>query len=486
MKKQLIPSIAICVISITTACTQDLQLAKFIQQTKSESQSERVAGYESIGKHWKESESEPGGFSDTPVDESNPRARKRVFSDEELDSIASSIERGVKDKDPDVRKAAAIALIYAPRSSDAVMAAVLTGIKSEDSTVNWYVMQQKTGDWPGIDLTIDHVINDLSDADFNKHYPASNLLRHYGEQARPYSKRIVQAIFDGKDIESERTLKMYVLCEIGLTKDAAETLVANAKVLTKDQVGIVAMALLEYPDELRSLSMQHPNLAESLGHHSARLFPFLCRHQSKDNPTRTWLASQESLPPNVMGMLGESRFVKEIEKLEATANKHDRTFLAACRRACGDKVESVIEINSKKPVEFRPASAWPNADDTRRSKTSFGHGDGSTSVMVTGEIRGTDGTHPETVQFYRTNDSMLLGSKQNNQESVMYDARTGRFVFLTSVFAAYSTGDDQPEPGPYQTGSAQIRIEAQGYKPLVVQFFDEMPDVRISLDKQNN
>ncbi len=125
------------------------------------------------------------------------------------------------------------------------------------------------------------------------------------------------------------------------------------------------------------------------------------------------------------------------------------------------QAESVIEINSKKPVAFRPASAWPNTDDTRLSKTSLGHGDGFTPVMVTGEIRGMDGTLPEIVQFYRTNDSMLLGSKQNYQQSVMYDARTGRFVFLTLVFAAHSLRNDQAEPGPYQTGSVQIRIEAR-------------------------
>ncbi len=484
MKEHLIPLIAVCVISITTACTQDLQLAKFIQLTESESKSERVAGYESIGEYWKVSESGPGGFADTPVEESNQRARKGVFSDEQLDSIATAIKRGIEDKDPDVREAAAIALIGAPRSSDSVLAAILTGIKSDDPVVNWYVMQQKTGVWPGIDVTIDHLIDDLSDTDFNKHYPASDLLRHYGEKARPYSKRIAQAVFDGKDNEEDRTLKMYVLCDIGLTKDAAETLVANAAELTKNQAGIVAISLLEYPDELRSLSVQHPNLAHSLGEHSARLFPFLCRHQNKDNPTRIWLASQESLPPNIMGMLGEPRFVKEIEKLEATSNKHHQTFLAACSRACGGKVKSVIEVNSQKPVEFRPASAWPKTDDTRRSKTSFGHGDGYTWVMVTGEILGTDGTHPEIVQFYRSNDSMLLGSKQNYQEPVMYNASTGRFVFLTTVFAAYCTGDDQAEPGPYQTGSAQISIEAPGFNPLVVQFFDEMPDVKISLDKQ--
>jgi hypothetical protein len=102
--------------------------------------------------------------------------------------------------------------------------------------------------------------------------------------------------------------------------------------------------------------------------------------------------------------------------------------------------------------------------------------------MVTGEIRGKDGTHPKLVHFFKTNDSMLLGSKQNHQQPLIYDSTNGRFVFLTSVFAAYSTGNDQTEPGPYQTGSAQIRIEAPGFKSLVVQFFDEMPDVKISLE----
>ena len=77
---------------------------------------------------------------------------------------------------------------------------------------------------------------------------------------------------------------------------------------------------------------------------------------------------------------------------------------------------------------------------------------------------------------------MLLGTMQDYSETLMYDHQSGRFVFLTNVFAAYSMGDDQPESGPYQNGSAQIRVEAAGFKPLVVQFFDEMPDVRITLD----
>jgi hypothetical protein len=81
---------------------------------------------------------------------------------------------------------------------------------------------------------------------------------------------------------------------------------------------------------------------------------------------------------------------------------------------------------------------------------------------------------------------MLLGTNQDYSEPLMYDHRSGRFVFLTNVFAAYCMGDDQSESGPYQTGSAQIRVEAAGFKPLVVPFFDEMPDVRITLDKEEH
>jgi hypothetical protein len=38
------------------------------------------------------------------------------------------------------------------------------------------------------------------------------------------------------------------------------------------------------------------------------------------------------------------------------------------------------------------------------------------------------------------------------------------------------------EPGPYQTGSAKINIEAKNAKPLHVEFYDEMPEVAITLD----
>ncbi|GAB5513652.1 MAG: hypothetical protein Rhob2KO_13770 [Rhodopirellula baltica] len=67
---------------------------------------------------------------------------------------------------------------------------------------------------------------------------------------------------------------------------------------------------------------------------------------------------------------------------------------------------------------------------------------------------------------------------------VLYDSSTGRFVCYTSVFAAYSMKPGQTAPGPYQTGSLQVRIDAEGCRSLTMQLFDEMPDVVITLDPQ--
>ena len=63
-----------------------------------------------------------------------------------------------------------------------------------------------------------------------------------------------------------------------------------------------------------------------------------------------------------------------------------------------------------------------------------------------------------------------------------YDPQTGRFVFPTRVFAAYSLGKEA-EPGPYQTGPAVVIIEADDCRPLQVVFYDEMPDVEITLTR---
>ena len=76
---------------------------------------------------------------------------------------------------------------------------------------------------------------------------------------------------------------------------------------------------------------------------------------------------------------------------------------------------------------------------------------------------------------------MLLGLAERQPDSILYDQKTGKFVFLTTVFAAYAMEKGAQEPGPYQTGSALTHIEAEGAEPLDVRFFDEMPHVEIRL-----
>lgn len=76
---------------------------------------------------------------------------------------------------------------------------------------------------------------------------------------------------------------------------------------------------------------------------------------------------------------------------------------------------------------------------------------------------------------------MLMGQRMRYEEPIRFDVQPGRFVLVTQVFAAYSGGNNQMEPGPYQTGSCLIKIESEGCLPLEAQFYDEMPDVRITL-----
>ena len=482
--KELVAILGFLFAFTATALAQDgSTLDELIKKTESSEIPDRVLGFKALGKYWDRGEQYSMGFSDTPAEATALKIPKPAITDVDLKKIADAIERGVNDSDADVREAAAIALISAPRSSNAVQSAILACIKSDDASVNWYVMQQRTKSWPEVDLVIDSLIANLSSQDFSKHHSAIDLLRNYGERARPYSKRIVETVLKGENHEG-RSLKMYVFYDIGLTDDAMSVLVNRVEELSEEESVIVALSLLEYPDALKLLQAKHPKLVQSLEHHDARLFPFLCKHQYEPHKTRDWLASSESLPANIMGMLGDHRFIEEIAKIEKDSNAHRKAFLSACKRACGAEADVIVDVDSKKTIEFRPASAWPNTDERRSSKTSAGHGDGTTDVMVTGEIRGADGSHPKTVGFYRTNDAMLLGIKQDYSEPLMYNPKSGRFVFLTKVFAAYSLGGGKREAGPYQTGSAQIRVEAPGFKPLVVQFFDEIPDVRITLDKE--
>jgi hypothetical protein len=405
-------------------------------------------------------------------------AEKRPgLSDDCVDQIAKAIQKGLVDKDPKVREATAIAICSAPRSRPDVIAAITIGLNSDDATVTWYVAQQAVNDLPPIGNVIESLIRKLGSDDFNNHRSASDVLCAYATKATPYADLIVNAVLHSK---TDRKVKMYVLCDIGIPSAAAERLAGAAAEFTPDELGVAAVCLLEYPILLKRIEAQRPETFSGLQNEMPRLYSFLCKHQSADNETRSWLAAHDKLLPATMGSLREERFIKRITEAEASATEHERTFLSACKRACGADPGERISIDADHPVEFRPKSAWPEIDRRRMSSSGDEHGDGTTFVMLTGEVRGPDGSHPDSIAFFRLNDGMLLGTKKNSPVDVLYDAPKGRFVCYTSVFAAYVLGKGI-EQGPYQTGSAQIRVEADGYRPVTVQFFDEMPDVVITL-----
>ncbi len=155
--------------------------------------------------------------------------------------------------------------------------------------------------------------------------------------------------------------------------------------------------------------------------------------------------------------------------------------MEACARACGRAPTKIVKLSKQEPGDFKPTSAWPGVEKKRQAKDMNGHGDGITRVLITGTMRMADGKPVRRPQFFAANDRMLLGLAEHEGEPLLYDPKTGKFVFLTNVFAAYSMEKGAEEPGPYQTGSALTRIEAEGAEPLEVRFFDEMPAVEITL-----
>lgn len=189
----------------------------------------------------------------------------------------------------------------------------------------------------------------------------------------------------------------------------------------------------------------------------------------------------EHPPVVLMAHTADPAYLPALRRQMAGANKHTRTFLAACARALGARPERTVRISSKHKGDFRPASAWPNTDSSR-SGSSLSHGDGITLVLLTGSLKMPDGTPVKSPRLFRINGSMLLGQTRNDEVAIKFIPATGRFQFLTTVFAA-RTPEPGEEPGPYQTGSALVRVEAEGAEPLEVRFFDEMPDVEITLER---
>ncbi|QDT28399.1 putative lyase [Gimesia panareensis] len=268
---------------------------------------------------------------------------------------------------------------------------------------------------------------------------------------------------------------------IGLNRETAEKISQLDFRKIPDCSTLLLIPLCEYPDLALNFLKQNPAAVAIWPQDYEALRDILRNESPPYQGLRSWLYESDQLPLAIMAQTADSRFLPIIRSRMKNADAHTKTLMAACARACGAPSDRVVKISATRPGDFKPASAWPGSDPRRQSKEMRGHGDGSTEVIVTGRILGEDGQPVTQPHFYRTNDSWLLGQKKKEEVPLTYDEKTGRFVFVTDVFAAYDAGKNQPEPGPYQTGSSMVQIEARGCKPLKVQFYDEMPEVEITL-----
>lgn len=107
--------------------TQSLE--QLLAQVESSEESERVSGFRTLPQFRSLRLEYVRGFSDTAPRKAKSKPKPRL-SEEELDSVAQAIEKGLQDSDSDVRLAAAWALAHAPRSSPSVQSAILTGTMS--------------------------------------------------------------------------------------------------------------------------------------------------------------------------------------------------------------------------------------------------------------------------------------------------------------------------------------------------------------------
>lgn len=336
---------------------------------------------------------------------------------------------------------------------------------------------------PDSKTAIPILLRTLSSAEPDLQRLAVEALGNYGKDAASSKPALIDML---KKSGNDRLGFWIVnaLSEIGVDQADARTLSLLQLPPSGDSTGEVLRLLLDYPEPALHFLKLHPDVLKNV--YRGRTLEALLRVLKDTSPEtaalRAYLLTREDLPSIAMVQVGSKELLPRIQARIAAADPHYRFFLDACARALGGPVAREVEISETKPGNFRPKSAHPGTDLDRWADGG-GHGDGKTQVLITGRLLMSDGKPAIKPRFFDINDRMLLGLNLKDPTPLMrYDEKTGRFVFFTTVFAAFAMGGGQKEPGPYQTGSARMLIEAEGAKPLLVEFYDEMPDVKITLN----
>ena len=266
---------------------------------------------------------------------------------------------------------------------------------------------------------------------------------------------------------------------IGLDEPSARVLATLTYADSSYHAGLIFESLLPWPALAESFLTRHP-----VALHGHQVKDLIAGWTPSEPAIRALILRQPALPLSLRALSGDPRHLPVIRAAKEQARGYGSSDLAAYARMLGDPADVVVKISATETGRFRPLSAWPSVDRRRKQPKMSGHGDGMTEIVVTGVVQLAGGSHPKAIRFIGLNDRMLLGKREEHAEKrVLYNAVTGRFALFSHVFAAFSHGEGKAEEdGPYQTGSLTTRLEADGVKPLRVVFYDEMPDVEITVD----
>jgi HEAT repeat protein len=400
------------------------------------------------------------------------------------DPAIPALLTALQDRDVERRRFAAYAIANLAgwgnltKNREIVEKALVERLFDPDHKVVWHALQaigsihadpHKT--IPALTLLLAHRDQDLAEQ-------SAESLGEFGSEAKSALPGLIQLLARR---EGRAAPVDHAIHQIGIDRASADQI---SKLKIKAEVWWLLGPMLEYPDAAAEFLKRNPQAVDVAGVDRDRVIDALRSRDPRYKPVQELLYQSEQLPLEIIATLGEPQFLPMLERRHKVASKHAQAQLAACMRACGRPAKKVISISDSKPGDFKPASAWPGTDKKRRAENSHGHGDGFTPIIITGRILLPNGKPAQDPKVYRVNDSFLLGERKPEEEPLVYDPKTGRFVYVTSIFAAYSIGEGQAEPGPYQTGSSLISLEAAGCKPLQIHFYDEMPAVEITLSEQ--
>jgi hypothetical protein len=427
------------------------------------------------------------GFSDVPFDKEPPAE----LTNEQLRTIVAGLVTALHDREPKVRAAAA-STVEAIGSSAVDAVPTLTRLLDDaDADVQVRAVIALGAIGPEAQPAVPALKKLLRSKDWGLLYHVTESLGAMGSRAKDAVPELVDVMRNGPD--DSRTFAAFALRDIGVDETTAESL---AGLWTEDNE-YIAPTLFEtlwpFPDAALEFLRHNPEAIANVNNHMG-LAELAASTEERNRDLRQAVLDSDDLPLPAMALIGERRFLQVIERRMEVADAYQKLQLAAAARACGALPGRVVKMAPGESGGFAPTSAWPGVNEKRKTASrrhvdeatgaitfTSSHSDGWTDVIITGKLLREDGSPVVNPRLFRQNDGMLLGERTDDETPVKYDPETARFVLVTSVFSAYSSGENQEEPGPYQTGSAIFRLESERTHPLEVRFFDEMPDVEIRL-----